>query len=66
MNYDFRCAECGKEFSKEMTLRTYSTSKIVSCPHCGSIATIRIIIFPPPVIYKGDGFTKKVEDDSAG
>ena len=33
--YEYTCKECGKDFSRVMTLREYEAGQ-VECPHCKS------------------------------
>ncbi len=33
--YEYRCQECGKEFTKTLTLQEYATTS-VKCPQCSS------------------------------
>jgi len=33
--YEYRCQECGKEFTKTLTLQEYTTTS-VKCPQCSS------------------------------
>jgi len=40
--YDFICRECGKEFSKLLTMAEYDKDKTaMPCPHCSSRKTER-------------------------
>jgi len=38
--YEYTCRNCGKEFSKMLTLAEYEKQKkSMKCPHCGSKKT---------------------------
>lgn len=64
MNYQFRCLECSYEFDRELTLKEYADGALLQeCPHCHSINYQRVFSVVP-VIFKGDGFTKAVKDES--
>ena len=38
MTYDYKCEECGNEFSVKQTLKEHEEKK-VPCPRCGSEKT---------------------------
>lgn len=67
--YDFVCEKCGHRFEKSVTiaeirnLEILGYSYIPSCPNCNSVKTRRSIS-AIPVIYKSEGFTKRVKNDS--
>lgn len=53
--YSYRCKDC-----EHVTTRRqgYDADTILDCEVCFNISK-RIIISPPVVIFKGDGYTKK-------
>lgn len=59
VKYDYRCEKCGKQFEHESS---YSDNKKPKCPECRS-SKVRKIILPSSVVYRGEGFTKKIEPD---
>lgn len=62
--YNIRCEDCGKEFEKYITYDEINEELEISisvfCPKCGSKNTHRLISHKIPVIYKAEGFTKKI------
>lgn len=59
IKYNYKCLNCEKTFEVEYS---YSDDKKPKCPECRS-AKVRKIILPSSVIYRGEGFTKKVDPD---
>lgn len=61
--YDLVCSDCKKEFEEFLKYDDVDNQlyvlRIVQCPRCKSNKIKRIIKNSIPVIYKGDGFTKK-------
>ena len=57
--YDIYCVDCNKRYEIE---KSYNDLSPMTCPN-GHKRIVRKITKPTKVIYKGDGFTKKVEDD---
>ena len=55
--YRYRCQNCGQEFE----LLTKLMSRYTFCPECDGAA--ERLISKPAVHYKGDNFTKGVEDE---
>lgn len=56
MIYLYRCNQCKHEFEKNVPFHQKRKPR-VRCPHCKG--TVRkIISYPTPIIFKGDGFTK--------
>ena len=49
--YDYRCEECGVTFER---FQHFSEAPLCECPECGG--TVRRIIYPVGVIFKGKGF----------
>jgi putative FmdB family regulatory protein len=60
--YDYRCVECNKEYSLYIAYTDTKTKP--ECPHCGGLRYAKKIQ-KPSVIYKGDGFTKKVGNNES-
>lgn len=63
--YNYRCDDCQKEYSLELSVKDLDTSKETSlkrCPKCKSSKGTRIIKQSVPVVYKGDGFTLKANN----
>jgi predicted nucleic acid-binding Zn ribbon protein len=63
MRYGFKCNNCRHEWIVIMDYVTYANALYFECPKCCSVNTKRIYDSPPSIHYKGNGFTKKVEDD---
>lgn len=63
MTYYFVCEKCGLVFFEEMTVQQYTATSIHACPECHSTKSKRFYNEIPWVIYKGNGFTKKVKED---
>ncbi|MDA8090016.1 MAG: zinc ribbon domain-containing protein [Nitrospiraceae bacterium] len=34
--YEYRCTDCGKDFTVFLTIKEYEAKPKVKCPHCGS------------------------------
>ena len=49
--YEYQCANCGVRFER---LQRKSDPLLKRCPECGG--TIRRLIQPPGIIFKGSGF----------
>lgn len=63
--YDFRCDNCSAEFEKFLAFDDVNQNPHrakTKCPKCQSARTHRIIKNPTPVVYKGEGFTKKSKE----
>lgn len=58
-NYMYICEKC--RFKFEIFIY-YSEDKKPKCPECRS-SKVRKVILPSSVVYKGSGFTKKVEPE---
>ncbi len=52
--YLFRCVGCKAEIELNLT---FEDNLRKTCPECGK--PMAIVPFPPAVIFKGSGFTKK-------
>lgn len=57
--YEIHCVECNKDYEVE---KSYSDNTPFSCPK-GHTKRIVKKIRPLTIVYKGNGFTKKVESD---
>lgn len=57
MKYEYRCTQCKWVFTIERKVEDKSKQ---ACPQCLSMDTKRIIS-NVTVVYRGEGFTKKVE-----
>jgi putative FmdB family regulatory protein len=62
--FDLRCSICGREFEQTITYEKKITGKNlgVHCPKCNSTLVQTIIKTSNPVIYKGEGFTKRTAE----
>lgn len=61
VKFDKRCGHCNKKFEIE---KSYTDTSPIHCPICGkSDRIVNIITKPHTVIYKSDGFTKRIEDN---
>lgn len=56
--YRYRCTQCKNEFEVQRSIQDESPQE---CEECGSTETQRLIL-AVAVTYKGNGFTKKVEE----
>lgn len=64
MIYPYRCKQCGTEFDVSMSVKEYETIK-VHCPVCKSNKPSRTFYSQGVcVIYKDDGFTKYVPEET--
>jgi putative FmdB family regulatory protein len=59
MRYLFQCKECKKEFEVAISWKYLDMSQIY-CPDCNSNNIVRKWNVPS-VIYKDDGYTKKIK-----
>lgn len=57
--YNFHCESCQQEFKEQMP---FGSSLIPECPKCKKHNSVRKIMKPPMVQFKGSGFYK---NDSA-
>ncbi len=62
MNYNFRCNSCQSIFDIAISLEEYLKKPIIICPECLSSDNKRIFMNVPAIVYRGQGFTKKVEE----
>lgn len=66
MTYSFQCAECGKTFDKQMSIKfyKYATDKefTFGCPNCYS-KKLKRIYSVPIIIYKDKDFTLHKEKE---
>jgi len=58
IEYEYVCKDCGEIFVISISSYSIVISE-VKCPHCASM-NVRKNFSSPHVIYKGDGFTKKI------
>lgn len=56
--YDIHCVDCDKDYEIE---KSYTDITPMTCPK-GHRRIVRKIKVAPPVKYRGEGFTKKVEE----
>lgn len=49
--YEYKCVSCGFRFEQR---KRFDEAEEAFCPRCGGKASR--MLFPPPVIYKGEGF----------
>ena len=59
--YRYRCKNCGHEFEKLCIMNRGESQQYITCPVCGDLP--ERMIGKPAVHYKGDNFTKGVEDE---
>ncbi len=55
--HDFKCKTCGTKFD-EMYPPTVEEIIIPECPKCKTTENVVRVFSPPPVRFKGLGFTK--------
>lgn len=61
MKYTYRCNHCNYVFDVDLRLsQVIKRTPKISCPHCKG--TTRKLINNPVIHYKGEGFTKKVQE----
>ena len=58
--YEYLCKTCGHRFE---TWQKMTDDPLTTCPDCG--ASIRRVLFPAGVVFKGSGFYKTDHRDSA-
>ncbi|MCS7050111.1 MAG: zinc ribbon domain-containing protein [Thermomicrobium sp.] len=49
--YEYACASCGHRFEVK---QRFSDEPVATCPKCGQ--TVRRLLFPAGIIFKGSGF----------
>jgi putative FmdB family regulatory protein len=49
--YDYRCKDCGKKFTKIMGIKEHDTAK-VKCPKCDSLEVTQLISSFVPITSK--------------
>ena len=59
--YEYHCSNCNDDFEKEGVFGL--EQKIPKCPKCNSSKQVRKIISTSSIIFKGDGFTKSVNEE---
>jgi len=52
--YTYYCKDCKKKFDKIHAMN----ETIDKCPKCGGMNIKRLITYSPPIIFKGEGWTK--------
>ena len=57
--YEYLCRECSHRFE---TWQKISDEPLTICPACGG--TIRRVLFPAGIVFKGSGFYKTDHSDS--
>ena len=51
--YEYACSSCGHRFDVR---QSFTEAPLTDCPQCG--ATVRRVLFPAGVIFKGSGWYK--------
>lgn len=62
--YRFKCTQCAAHYESHLPMRDMNNPDMwPNCPECESHVVKRLSIpsAPPPVIFRGDGFTKALE-----
>jgi len=60
--YTYKCEDCGEKFEISGTYKFLQNYKPI-CPTCWKENVTKILNNPPSaVIFKGEGFTKKVKE----
>src|SRR5215467_6604970 len=58
--YEYACRECSNRFE---TWQKMTDDPLTTCPECGG--SIRRVLFPAGVVFKGSGFYKTDHGDSS-
>lgn len=49
--YEYECEDCGYRFERHQSV---ASGPVKRCPHCGG--SVRRVIYPVGIIFKGSGF----------
>lgn len=53
--YTYKCKDCKKKFDVIHGMN----ETLDKCEKCGSKNIVRLITYSPPIVFKGEGFTKE-------
>lgn len=63
MKYVYKCNRCNAEQDVDVPIHKLHKFKAPKCKTCRVGTTRRIISYPTPVVYKGEGFTKATKGE---